>query len=58
MVVARGTKHYTLFLTQIKFIKDVVNTAKFVDENDLWHKRLCQMSGKGIAMLAKNECVV
>ena len=35
MVVARGTKYSTLYLTQAKVIKDVVNAADFVDGTNL-----------------------
>ena len=55
MVVARGTKYSTLYLAQAKVIKDVINAAEFVDGTNLWHKRLCHMSEKGMTVLAKKN---
>jgi len=59
MVVGRGTKHSTLYITKAKIIKYVVNAAKFVDGIDLWHKRLCHMSEKGMsALLERIYCLI
>jgi len=55
MVVGRGTKHSTLYITQAKIIKDVVHAAEFVDGTDLWHKRLCHMSEKGKSVLVRKN---
>jgi len=55
MVVGRGTKHSTLYITQVKIVKDVVHAAEFVDGTDLWHKRLCHMSEKGKSILVRNN---
>jgi len=41
MVMGKGTKHSTLYITHAKIVKDVVHTDEFVDGIDLWHKRLC-----------------
>jgi len=50
MVVGRGTKHSTLYITHTKIVKDVVHVAEYVDGIDLWHKRLCHMSEKGTSV--------
>jgi len=55
MVMGISTKHSTLYITQAKIIKNVVHTTNFVDETDLWHKRLCHMSEKGTSPLVRNN---
>jgi len=55
MVMDRGTKHSTLYITQAKIVKDVVHAAEFVDGTDLWHKRLCYMSEKGKSFLVRKN---
>jgi len=55
MVVGRGTKHSTLYITQAKIVKDVVHAAEFVDGIDLWHKCLCHMSDKGKSVLVRKN---
>ena len=55
MVIVRGTKYSSLYITQAKVIKDIVNATEFVDGTDLWHKRLCHMSEKGMTALAKKN---
>ena len=55
MVVGRGSKHSTLYITQAKIVRDVVHAAEFVDGTDLWHKRLCHMSEKGMSTLARKN---
>src|ERR1044072_731703 len=50
MVVARGVRHSTLYVAQAKVVKDVIHA---VEPAELWHKRMCHMSEKGMAQLAK-----
>ena len=57
MVVGRGIKHFTLYITQAKIVKNVVHAAEFVDEIDLWHKRLCHMSKKGMFSLIRKNAL-
>jgi len=55
MVVGRGTKHSTLYITHTKIVKDVVHAVEFVDGTNLRHKRVCHMSEKGMATLVKKN---
>jgi len=55
MVVGRGTKHSTLYITQAKIIKYFVHAAEFVNGIDLSHKRLCHMSEKEMPSLARKN---
>ena len=55
MVVGKGTKHSTFYITQAKIVKNVVHAAEFVDGIDLWHKRLCHMSEKGTSSLVRKN---
>jgi len=56
MVVGRGTKYSTLYITHTKIVKDVIHGTEFVDGTDLWHKRLCHMSKKGTFVFVR--CIV
>ena len=55
MVVGKGTKHSTLYITHAKIVKNIVHATEFVDGTDLWHKRLCHMSEKGMSALARKN---
>jgi len=55
MVVSRGTKHSTLYITQAKIVKDVIHVDEFVDGTNLWHKSLCHMSDKGKSVLVRRN---
>ncbi|KAJ4721959.1 Retrovirus-related Pol polyprotein from transposon TNT 1-94 [Melia azedarach] len=55
MVIASGKKYSNLYLTRVEIIEDVVHAAESGDETELWHKRLCHMSEKGLTELAKKS---
>ena len=57
MVMARGQKFSTLYLTQAKICKEVINATELEDTVELWHKQLCHMSEKGIPTLAKRKVI-
>ena len=48
LVFARGEICCTLYKTQVKLCKDVVNAAQEDSSPNLWHRRLDHMSGKGL----------
>jgi len=55
MIVGKGTKHSTLYITQAKIVKDVDHATDFIDGTDLWHKKLCHMSEKGKSVLVRKN---
>ena len=48
LVFARRKICCTLYKTQVKLCKDVVNAAQEDSSPNLWHRRLDHMSGKGL----------
>ena len=57
LVLARGKICCTLYKTQVKLCKDVVNVAQDDSTPDLWHRRLAHMSEKGLQILAKKSLI-
>jgi hypothetical protein len=57
-VFARGKICCTLYKTQVKLCRDVVNAAQDDSTLDLWHRRLAHMSKKGLQILAKKSLVL
>jgi hypothetical protein len=47
----------TLYKTQVKLCRDVVNAAQDDFTPDLWHRRLAHMSEKGLQILAKKSLI-
>jgi hypothetical protein len=56
-VLARGKICCTLYKTQVKLYRDMVNVAQDDSTPDLWHKRLAHMSEKGLKILAKKSLI-
>lgn len=54
MIVAKGSKSYTLYVTHVKIIKNV-HAIELDEEVGLWNKRLCHMSEKDMVELAKRN---
>lgn len=54
MVVARGRKEGSLYITHGKLCKGEINVAQ-EESKELWHKRLGHMSEKGLEILAKDH---
>uniref|UniRef100_A0A2N9GSR4 Integrase catalytic domain-containing protein n=1 Tax=Fagus sylvatica TaxID=28930 RepID=A0A2N9GSR4_FAGSY len=57
LVFARGKICCTLYKTQVKLCRDVVNAAQDDSTPDLWHRRLAHMSEKGLQILAKKSLI-
>jgi hypothetical protein len=57
LVFARGKICCTLYKTQVKLCRDVVNAAQDDFTPDLWHRRLAHMSEKGLQILAKKSLI-
>uniref|UniRef100_A0A2N9EW40 Integrase catalytic domain-containing protein n=1 Tax=Fagus sylvatica TaxID=28930 RepID=A0A2N9EW40_FAGSY len=57
LVFARGKICCTLYKTQVKLCRDVVNAAQDDSMPDLWHRRLAHMSEKGLQILAKKSLI-
>uniref|UniRef100_A0A2N9I3V5 CCHC-type domain-containing protein n=1 Tax=Fagus sylvatica TaxID=28930 RepID=A0A2N9I3V5_FAGSY len=53
----RGKICCTLYKTQVKLCRDVVNAAQDDSTPDLWHRRLAHMSEKGLQILAKKSLI-
>ena len=56
MIVARGTKRFTLYEMQAKQCHGQVNAIE-EDATELWHKRLGHLSEKGLQHLSKKEMI-
>uniref|UniRef100_A0A2N9HS85 Integrase catalytic domain-containing protein n=1 Tax=Fagus sylvatica TaxID=28930 RepID=A0A2N9HS85_FAGSY len=57
LVFARGKICCTLYKTQVKLCRDVVNATQDDSTPDLWHRRLAHMSEKGLQILAKKSLI-
>uniref|UniRef100_A0A2N9GFS8 Integrase catalytic domain-containing protein n=1 Tax=Fagus sylvatica TaxID=28930 RepID=A0A2N9GFS8_FAGSY len=57
LVFARGKICCTLYKTQVKLCRDMVNAAQDDSMPDLWHRRLAHMSEKGLQILAKKSLI-
>uniref|UniRef100_A0A2N9FNK6 Integrase catalytic domain-containing protein n=1 Tax=Fagus sylvatica TaxID=28930 RepID=A0A2N9FNK6_FAGSY len=57
LVFARGKICWTLYKTQVKLCRDVVNAAQDDSTPDLWHRRLAHMSEKGLQILEKKSLI-
>ena len=57
LVFARGEICCTLYRTQVKLCKDVVSAAQEDSLPNLWHRRLAQISEKGLQILAKKSLI-
>uniref|UniRef100_A0A2N9IN96 Integrase catalytic domain-containing protein n=1 Tax=Fagus sylvatica TaxID=28930 RepID=A0A2N9IN96_FAGSY len=57
LVFARGKICCTLYKTQVKLCRDMVNAAQDDSTPDLWHRRLAHMSEKGFQILAKKSLI-
>lgn len=55
LVVARGRKYSSLYVTQGSILSDSVNLVESDTLSELWHKRLSHMSERGIICLAKKN---
>jgi len=55
LVVAKGRKQNTLYLTQAKLSDGELNAAVRNSSIELWHKRLGHLSQKGLQILAKKK---
>ena len=57
LVLARGKICCTLYKTQVKVCKDVVNATQEDSTPNLWHRRLAHMSENGLQILAKKSFI-
>jgi transposase InsO family protein len=57
LVLARGKICCTLYKTQVKLCRDVVNVAQDDSTPNLWHRRLAHMSEKGLQILTKKSLI-
>ena len=55
---AKGKICCTLYKTQVKLCRDVVNATQDDSTLDLWHRRLAHMSEKGLQILAKKKSFI
>ncbi|GJR64775.1 putative RNA-directed DNA polymerase [Tanacetum coccineum] len=55
LIVARGKRESKLYMTHPKISKSIVNAVDNGDMTELWHKRLCHMSEKGMSILSKKN---
>ncbi|GJU02467.1 putative RNA-directed DNA polymerase [Tanacetum coccineum] len=55
LIVARGKRESKLYMTHPKISKSIVNAVDNVDMAELWHKRLGNMSEKGMSILSKKN---
>ena len=55
-MVARARKINTLYLMHTRICREEVNIAT-EDASELWHKRLCHMSAKGMKRLADDNLI-
>jgi hypothetical protein len=55
LIVARGSKQGYLYMTKTKLCNDVLTVAKNDTMAELWHKRLGDMSEKGMQDLDRIE---
>lgn len=58
LILARGVKQECLYVTKIKLCKQEVNVAETSSNIDLWHKRLGNMSKKGMHSLAHKDLLL
>ncbi|KAK9000129.1 hypothetical protein V6N11_082261 [Hibiscus sabdariffa] len=57
MIIARGNKQGSLYVTQGKLCKREANVACGNSCLELWHKRLGHISEKGLQILARKELI-
>ena len=57
LIVVRGKKSSSFHWMHAKVSKDDVNAVENDGAMELWHKRLGQMSEKGMSILSKNEVI-
>ncbi|GKG35844.1 retrovirus-related pol polyprotein from transposon TNT 1-94, partial [Tanacetum coccineum] len=55
LIVARGKRESKLYMTHLKISKSIVNAIDNDDMTELWHKRLGNMSEKGMSILSKKN---
>lgn len=55
MILARGRKECSLYVTQGKLCKGETNVAHDNSSIEIWHKRLEHMSERGLQILARKE---
>ena len=58
LVFAKGKICCTLYKTQVKLCRDVVNATQDDSTLDLWHRRLAHISEKGLQILAKKKSFI
>ena len=57
LIMARARKTNTLYLMHARLCRNEVNVAADA-AGELWHKRLCHMSEKGMQKLATNDLIL
>ncbi|CAL1383495.1 unnamed protein product [Linum trigynum] len=55
LVVAKGKKESTLYMTNAKHSKGGINVAEKDSSIEIWHKRLGHLSEKGLQILSKKQ---
>ncbi|KAL9261014.1 Retrovirus-related Pol polyprotein from transposon TNT 1-94-like protein [Drosera capensis] len=55
MVGARGSKHSSLYITQVKLCDDRIAAMDDEEKAELWHRQLNHISEKGLLVLAKKK---
>ena len=58
LVVARGEKSPSLYVTQANIVRDFVNTVEDEKTVEMWHKRLSHISENGLNCLAKKDLLL
>ncbi|GAA0173955.1 hypothetical protein LIER_27450 [Lithospermum erythrorhizon] len=54
-LIAKGAKNGTLYKCKFRILKN--DTCTISTGIDIWHKRLCHMSVKGLAILSKRNLI-
>src|SRR3954465_11100315 len=55
MVVARGSKCVSLYITRARVCDGIVNAVEGEGTTELWHSRLSHISEKGLMILSKKN---
>lgn len=55
LVVAKGKKMSTLYMTQVKLSKGEIDVVEKDSSIELWHKRLGHLSEKGLQISSKKQ---